>query len=140
MAVCGTYYLQALRVTPLALVTGAQVGLLITAILVVNNLRDIETDRRSGKITLAVRIGARGSKLEYSLLTSTAYIPLPLIWLAGWQTAWMLLPLLSLPITVSLQRKVWRSTPGPKLNQLLAATAGLSLLFSVLLAVGLILC
>jgi len=139
VAVCGTYYLQALRVTPLALLAGTQIGLLITAILVVNNLRDIETDRRSGKITLAVRIGARGSKLEYILLTSTAYIPLPLIWLAGWHTAWILLPLLSLPVAVFLQNKLLRSTPGSKLNQLLAATAGLSLLFSVLMAIGLIL-
>lgn len=139
VAVCGTYYLQAHRVSPLALLAGTQVGLLITGILVINNLRDIETDRRSGKITLAVRIGLQGSKLEYVLLTSVAYVPLPLIWLAGWQSLWILLPLLSLPMAVSLQRKVWTSTPGPKLNQLLAATAGLSLLFSILLAVGLIL-
>lgn len=139
VAVCGTYYLQSHKVSPLALLTGTQVGLLITAILVVNNLRDIDTDRRSGKITMAVRVGVRGSKLEYCLLISAAYLPLPLIWWGGWSTPWILLPVLSLPLAVSLQRKVWKSTPGPKLNQLLAASAGLSLFFSVLLAVGLIL-
>jgi len=139
VAVCGTYYLQSHNVSPLALLTGTQVGLLITAILVVNNLRDIDTDRQSGKITMAVRVGVRGSKLEYCLLISAAYLPLPLIWLGGRSTPWILLPMLSLPLAVSLQRKVWKSTPGPKLNQLLAASAGLSLFFSVLLAMGLIL-
>lgn len=139
VAVCGTYYLQSHRVTPLAILTGAQIGLLITAIIVVNNLRDIETDRQSGKITLAVKIGERGSKLEYILLTSCAYVPLPLLWFGKWQTPWILLPMLSLPVAIALQGKIWHSTPGPMLNQLLAGTAGLSFIFSALLAVGLIL-
>jgi 1,4-dihydroxy-2-naphthoate octaprenyltransferase len=139
VAVCGTYYLQTLSVTPLAFLSGTQVGLLITAILVVNNLRDIITDSRSGKITLAVKIGAQGSKREYVLLTSAAYLLLPLIWLGGWHTPWILLPLFSLPMAVYLQRKVWKNTLEPQLNQLLAETAGLSLLFSVLLAIGLVL-
>ena len=139
VAVCGTYYLQTRCVTRLAFLSGTQVGLLITAILVVNNLRDIITDSRSGKITLAVKIGARGSKREYVLLTSAAYVLLPLIWLGGWHTPWILLPLLSLPMAVYLQRKVWQNTSALQLNQLLAQTAGLSLLFSVLLAIGLVL-
>lgn len=73
VAVCGTYYVQALRLTPLAPVMGAMVGLMITAILVINNLRDIQTDERAGKRTLAVVLGARGTKLEYSLLHAVTY-------------------------------------------------------------------
>ncbi|MBW2468701.1 MAG: 1,4-dihydroxy-2-naphthoate polyprenyltransferase, partial [Deltaproteobacteria bacterium] len=73
VAVCGTYYVQALQLTPMVWLMGAIQGLLITAILVVNNIRDIQTDRHSGKRTLAVIIGERGARIEYLLLLATAY-------------------------------------------------------------------
>ena len=73
VAVCGTYYVQTLMLTATVVLIGADVGLLITAILVVNNLRDIATDSRTGKRTLAVRLGASGTKLEFSLLLAGAY-------------------------------------------------------------------
>ena len=68
VAVCGTYYVQALQLTFMVVCMGIIVGLMITAILVVNNLRDIQTDRRAGKRTLAVLLGSRATKFEYSLL------------------------------------------------------------------------
>jgi 1,4-dihydroxy-2-naphthoate octaprenyltransferase len=73
VAVCGTYYVQALQLTPMVLLMGVIAGLLITAILVVNNLRDIQSDRQTGKRTLAVIIGIRGSRIEYVLLLAAAY-------------------------------------------------------------------
>lgn len=139
VAVCGTYYVQALRLTPMAWLMGAIEGLLITAILVVNNLRDIQTDRQSGKRTLAVIIGDRGSKVEYLLLLGGAYAIPVFLWLTGRFAAWIILPLCSLPLALPLMRFVWKSTGGPILNQALASTAKLALVYSLLLSAGLIL-
>lgn len=139
VAVCGTYYVQALRLTPMVPVMGAMVGLMITAILVVNNLRDIETDRRAGKQTLAVVLGARGTQFEYSLLLSSAYLMPVIIWLRDPKVGAILLPLLSLPWALPLNRIIWQNPAGAILNQALAGTARLALLFSLLLSVGLIL-
>jgi 1,4-dihydroxy-2-naphthoate octaprenyltransferase len=82
-AVCGTYYVQALALTPFAVTAAVPPGLLITAILVVNNLRDIETDSKVGKRTLAVRLGPRGTLAEYAALVAGAYLLLPVLWLSG---------------------------------------------------------
>ncbi len=139
VAVCGTYYVQALHLTPMIWLMGAIQGLLITAILVVNNLRDIQTDRRSGKRTLAVMIGERGSRIEYLLLLSTAYAIPFILWLGGRSSVWVILPVFSLPLAISLTRLIWKSTGGPILNQALARTAKLALVYSFLLSIGLIL-
>jgi 1,4-dihydroxy-2-naphthoate octaprenyltransferase len=72
VAASGTYYVQALAFTPESLLAGAGVGALSTAILVVNNLRDIETDAAAGKRTIAVRIGRTGSQVEYLMLLGVA--------------------------------------------------------------------
>ena len=139
VAVCGTYYVQALYLTPLLILLGVDVGLLITAILVVNNLRDIETDRKAGKRTFAVIIGVRGAKLEYTLLLTGTYILPVAIWLGSFASGWVLLACLSFPMAFSLNRKIRQTSGGRVLNQTLAQTAKLALVFSVLLAVGLIL-
>ncbi len=139
VAVCGTYYVQALRLTPMVWLMGAIQGLLITAILVVNNLRDIQTDRHSGKRTLAVRIGERGSRIEYLLLLAAAYAIPIILWLGGRSPVWVILPLFSLPLAISLTRRIWNSTGGPELNQALASTAKLALVYSLLLSIGIIL-
>jgi 1,4-dihydroxy-2-naphthoate octaprenyltransferase len=139
VAVCGTYYVQALHLTPLVWLMGVIEGLLITAILVVNNLRDIQSDRQTGKRTLAVIIGDRGSRAEYVLLLAGAYaIPLILM-LSGRMSAWVMLPLISLPAALSLMRLIWKQPAGPILNQALAKTAKLALIYSLLLSIGLIL-
>ena len=139
VAVGGTYYVHALHLTPMVLVTGVIVGLMITAILVVNNLRDIQTDCRAGKRTLAVMLGSRATKLEYSLLHASAYILPIAIWLSGLTEVFILLPLVSLPWAIPLNRTIWKDLDGAILNQALAGTARLALIFSFSLSIGLIL-
>jgi 1,4-dihydroxy-2-naphthoate octaprenyltransferase len=139
VAVCGTYYVQALHLTPRVWLMGVIEGLLITAILVVNNLRDIQSDRQTGKRTLAVIIGNRGSRIEYVLLIAGAYVIPIILWLGGRMSAWVLLPLISLPAALSLMRLIWKNPADPILNQALAKTAKLALIYSILLSIGLIL-
>ena len=136
-AVGGTYYVQAGEVSPLAWWSTVPVGLLVTAILVVNNLRDIESDRVVGKRTLAVRLGARGVRVEYLLLLGLAYLSPLLMW--GLQVAepWVLLSWLSLfwarrPVRMVLHRQ------GRILNKALAGTARLELVYSLLFSLGLV--
>ncbi|MGD9046513.1 MAG: 1,4-dihydroxy-2-naphthoate polyprenyltransferase [Anaerolineae bacterium] len=138
-AVCGTYYVQALTLTPAAIVVAVPIGALTVAILVVNNLRDIETDCRTGKRTLAVMIGPRSTRLEYVSLLVVAYA-VPLIsWMVGWAPAWVLLPWLTVPLALHLIRTLYRTTEGQPLNRALAGTANLDLAFSLLFALGLVL-
>ena len=139
VAVCGTYLVQAQTLSPMVLVTAVPVGALTTAVLVVNNLRDIDTDRQTGKRTLAVTIGPRASQLEFILLLVLAYIIPLLLWFAGWSSAWVLLPWLTIPWAVHLSRTICRTTEGQPLNKALAWTANLDLAFSLLLAMGLVL-
>jgi 1,4-dihydroxy-2-naphthoate octaprenyltransferase len=138
VAVCGTYYVQALRLTATVVMMGADVGLLITAILVVNNLRDISTDEKTGKRTLAVRLGTRGTKLEYSLLLTGAYGGVLALWVCGIFPIWVLMPFVSAPLAWRLIRIIRRTTGGPMLNHTLASTAKLAFLFSLLLSIGII--
>ncbi|HEB89543.1 MAG TPA: 1,4-dihydroxy-2-naphthoate polyprenyltransferase, partial [Deltaproteobacteria bacterium] len=122
----------------LAWIVSIPVGSLATAILVVNNLRDIETDRRAGKRTLAVRTGRRGARLEWVALVAGAYCVTFVAWL-GWDASvWVLLPWATLPMAISIGRRVLAETSGPALNGALAATARLGVFFSALLALGLI--
>lgn len=138
VGVCGTYYLQAETVTATVLIAASAVGLLVTNILVVNNLRDIDTDRRANKRTLAVILGRRGARVEYILLLSLAYLLLLWLWLGLGESPWVLLPWLTLPLALPLVRAIL-TVAGKPLNQTLAGSARLSLFFSLLLAVGLLL-
>lgn len=138
VAVAGTYYVQARALTPLALALSLPVGGPVTAILVVNNLRDLETDRAAGKRTLAVRLGRRATQREYAALVTPPYLILPILWLAGLLSAWWWLPWLSLPLAAALIRRVYRDS-GAALNASLARTAQLHLLFGFLLAISLLL-
>ncbi|HEX6588136.1 MAG TPA: 1,4-dihydroxy-2-naphthoate polyprenyltransferase [Longimicrobiales bacterium] len=135
VAVCGTAYVQALRVPEIAWWAAVPVGALATAILVVNNLRDIETDARGGKRTLAVRLGRRWTLAEYRLLAGGAYLVPVALLVARRAEAWVLLPLLTLPLAALLMRRVARDS-GRDLNGALAATAQLLFLFSALFAAG----
>ena len=138
-AVCGTYYVQALSISPMVIAASIPVGSLTVAILVINNLRDIETDRQTGKRTLAVMIGPDATRLEYVLLRASAYVVSTLFWLAGWSSAWALLPWLSLPLAARLVPTMYQSAEGPSLNKTLAGTAKLDLVFCILFATGLLL-
>jgi 1,4-dihydroxy-2-naphthoate octaprenyltransferase len=115
------------------------VGLLASAILVVNNTRDIDTDRRAGKRTLAVRLGRERSRSLFAAMIYLAY-PLALVtWVFGPLRAWLLLPWLSLPLAAPLVKLVRNHRDGPSLNQALARTGQLQLVFCVLLGAGLLL-
>ena len=108
---------------------------MIAAILVVNNLRDRDTDRQAGKRTLAVIIGPRGTRMEYTLLILLAYAFPPAMLASGAAAPLILLPLLTLPLGAHCIWKIYRET-GRALNVRLGATAMLSLWFSLLLAIG----
>jgi 1,4-dihydroxy-2-naphthoate octaprenyltransferase len=93
------------------------------------------TDRRAGKNTLAVRIGERGARIEYVLLLAGAYVVPIFLFLAGKVSIFALLPLISLPMAISLSRTVCREE-GRVLNKGLAGTAQLALVFCLLLSAG----
>jgi 1,4-dihydroxy-2-naphthoate octaprenyltransferase len=136
VAVNGSYFVQSGGVSMAAFAASWPVGMLATAILVVNNVRDIETDRVAGKHTLAVRWGREAGRNEYALLVTGAYASLLVPWLALDRSAWVLLPVLTLPLAVRLIRTVQIETDGPILNRALAGTAQLCLAFSLALALG----
>lgn len=138
MAVGGTYYVQVLNLPPSVLWAAIPVGLLITAILVVNNIRDIESDQRAGKRTLAVILGKRLARVEYLVLVAGAYAVPPLMLLRGYIPIIALLPLASLPLALQRMRALYQAEDGPAMNRLLAATAQLALLFSLLFSLGLV--
>lgn len=138
VAVCGTYFVQAGAVTATPAAASIGPGLLITAILVVNNLRDIETDARAGKRTLAVRLGPRGALAQYVLLLAGSFLAPPLLFAGGIRGGAVLLPLLSAPLALPLVRTLaTRREDGPAMNAALAGTARLTLAYCLLLAVGL---
>jgi 1,4-dihydroxy-2-naphthoate octaprenyltransferase len=137
VAVVGTYFVQAEEVTGGAVAAAVPVGLTVSAILMVNNIRDIETDAAAGKHTLAVIIGRAPSRWLFLATLALAYAWPAGLWIAGDFTAWVLLAWLSLPLAVPPVRAVLASTEGPALNAALRATARLHLLLGVLLAVGL---
>ncbi len=135
VAVAGTYFVQALSVGPGVVLASVPVGALATAILVVNNLRDLPTDRAAGKNTLAVLLGPWGTRAEYLLLLVVAYL-VPVV-LALQSAAWMLLlPFVSLPLGFLLVVRVWQVREPGRMNLLLERTAMLLLLFGVLFSAG----
>ena len=136
-SVAGTYYIQAGLVTPTVWWMTLPPGLIITAILVVNNLRDIENDCKAGKHTMAVRLGEQGTKFQYMICMAIAYLVLiPVIGfhLLPWTT---LLAWLSLPIAYQAARVVL-TQKGRPLNMALAKTGQTALFFSLLFWVGLL--
>ena len=139
VAVNGSYYVQLEEVHALPLLLSVSVGFLATAILVVNNVRDMETDRRAGKTTLAVRIGRKRAIALYRLLVLGAFAVLPVALLAGDGSPLPLLGLAALPLAIPPLRTVATRTDGPSLNGALAATGALLGAFSLLVSAGLLL-
>ena len=134
VAVCGTYYLHTGAVDGAPVSAAGAVGFLITAILVVNNLRDRATDARTGKRTLAVRLGDRATRLQYAALIAGAYaIAAAMAYAVSW---WLLLPMLSVPLAARTVAPVLRGVEGRPLNLTLKGTARLTLVFGVLMAAG----
>lgn len=137
-SVAGTYYVQAGFVSAAAWWMAVPPGMIITAILVVNNLRDLENDRKAGKRTLAVILGERKSKAEYLICMIAAYLIIPLaayLDILPWSS---LLTWLSLPLAIRTARIVF-TQKGRPLNAALAGTGQVALLFSILFWIGLFL-
>lgn len=137
IAVVGATYVQTLEASGLAFVASIPVGALATATLVVNNVRDRDTDIKAGKRTLAVRLGARGGRLEYVTLVALAYWTLPVCYWGFGESAWIFLPLLTLPRACQLLDRVFHNSDGPTLNAALGGTAQLGMFYSLLFAIGL---
>jgi 1,4-dihydroxy-2-naphthoate octaprenyltransferase len=140
VAVTGSYFAQVEELTWEAFVLAVPVGLLAASILVVNNVRDLETDRRAGKRTLAVRLGRSRARGLYGAMVYLAFLAAPVPWLAGSPdlTAWVLLPWLALPLAVPVVRVVRNRSDGPSLNGALARTGMLQLVFCALLSAGIL--
>jgi 1,4-dihydroxy-2-naphthoate octaprenyltransferase len=150
VAVTGTFYVQAAAMlvdgfpigvpagtVPLvAVLASLPVAGLSTAILVVNNVRDREEDRNTGKRTLAVRFGYTASRIEYLSLVALAYV-VPTLFLARGFAPVVLLPLLSLPFAGRVSRTVLTETSGDALNPALERTGKLLALYSLLFTAGL---
>jgi 1,4-dihydroxy-2-naphthoate octaprenyltransferase len=135
VAVAGTAFVQASFVPWVAWLASLPIGALATAILVVNNVRDFEGDARAGKATLVVRFGRSRGVLEYGFLLLISYAtPIALLGL-GWTSAWVLLPLLTIPIAARLHHSVVADR-GVALNRTLSGTAKLLSMFGVLFAIG----
>jgi 1,4-dihydroxy-2-naphthoate octaprenyltransferase len=139
VAVAGSFFVQVQHLDWEAFALAIPVGLLAAGILMVNNARDIDTDRRAGKRTLAVRLGRERSRDLFAATIYLAYVLTPVTWWFGPTTAWVLLPWLTLPIAAQVVRDVRNRTDGPSLNQALAHTGMLQLAFCILLAAGLLL-
>jgi 1,4-dihydroxy-2-naphthoate octaprenyltransferase len=138
VAVNGSYYVQLERLDWLPFGLSLAVGFLVTAILVVNNVRDIETDQRAGKRTLAVRIGRPRTRQLYAALLAAAFVAVPVTLLATGGPALGLLALGAAPLARRPLAAVMTRTDGPSLNGALAGTGALLAAFSVLLAGGLV--
>ena len=141
VAVTGSYYVQVEELPWEALALAVPVGLLAAAILMVNNVRDIDSDRRAGKRTLVVRLGRKGARDLLAAVVYLAFFFPPLTWLLGGTglSAWLLLPWLSLVVAAGIVRTVRNRTDGASLNDALARTGLLQLAFCALLSAGLLL-
>jgi 1,4-dihydroxy-2-naphthoate octaprenyltransferase len=139
VAVAGSYFAQVTHLSWEAFALAVPVGLLASAILVVNNVRDIDTDRRANKRTLAVRLGRERTRTLFEVMIYVSY-PLALItWVFGPLKPWLLLCWLTLPLAAKLVRIVRNHADGPSLNEALARSGMLQLVFCVILSAGLLL-
>jgi 1,4-dihydroxy-2-naphthoate polyprenyltransferase len=136
VAVVGSYYVQTEELRWEAFALAVPIGLLAAAILMVNNVRDIDTDRRAGKRTLAVKLGRRNARVLFAAMIAVSFAAPVAVWAAGGLSAWILLSLVAAPLAVPLVRTVFARTDGPALNAALAGTGRLLAVYSLLLAAG----
>jgi 1,4-dihydroxy-2-naphthoate octaprenyltransferase len=136
VAVTGSYFVQRRGLPWQAFVLAVPVGLLISAILVVNNARDIDTDRRAGKRTLAVRLGRERTRVLFGAMIAVAFVTSWVPWFAGALSPWLFVTAASAPLAVGVVQTVRTHADGPSLNQALARTAKLALVFCLLLCAG----
>lgn len=138
VAVMGTYYVNALEWSALSFWASIPVGALCVNILVVNNLRDIDQDRVANKRTLGVLFGEKALLLEYVTMLCISYLAPVAIYLTYSVSAWIFLPLLSLPEAYRLNQLIWKNRDKRTLNNTLGQTARLMFLFGILFSAGFI--
>ena len=136
VAVAGSTFAQLERWPWEAFVLAVPVGLLAAAILVANNVRDVDSDRRAGKRTLAVKLGRERARTLYGAMVYGAYLVALVPWAAGSLSPWLALPWLTLPLAVKLVRTLRAHADGPTLNEVLAQTGLAQLAFCLLLSAG----
>lgn len=139
VAVAGSFFVQVKHLDWEAFALAVPVGLIASGLLVVNNIRDIETDRRAGKRTLAVRLGRPRTRWLFAAMIYLAYVLTPVSWIFGPLEPWLFLPWLTLPLAARVVRVVRTRVDGLSLNHALAQTGMLQLAFCTLLAAGLLL-
>lgn len=137
VAVGGTYYVQAQTVTLPVLLAAVAPGVFSVNILLVNNIRDIDTDRRVGKMTLPARIGGANARALYLVLTVAGYLVPVLLWFNGY-SAWCMLSWFSLPLAITQVKRLF-TTEGRALNDVLAGTGKVMTVFGFLFSAGLLL-
>ena len=139
VAVAGSYFVQTTKLDWEAFALAVPVGLLASAILVVNNVRDIDSDRRASKRTLAVRLGRGRTRAMFIITVYLAFLLAPVTWLFGPLKPWLLLSWLALPLAARVVAVVRTRSDGPSLNGALAQSGMLQLTFCLLLSAGLLL-
>jgi len=138
VATIGTVYVEILRVTPLAVLAGCGIGFLATAILVLNNLRDIETDTAAGKRTLATRIGRDRTLILLVLIVGAAFVVPILMSVLGFAGVTVALALFAIPIAATPVRTAFASRSGPSLVAALKQMAAAEIAYALLMTVGLL--
>jgi 1,4-dihydroxy-2-naphthoate octaprenyltransferase len=134
--VIGSYYVQARQISTLALLASIPIGALVAAILHANNLRDLESDRRIGKRTLATILGRKRANWEYYILVGSSFIILIGMVIFGIAPFWTLIALTMLPMAAALMQRVSANTEPAALNPVLRKTAQLHTRFGFLFAAG----
>lgn len=136
VALAGTYYVQTLKCPTEVIIAGLPFGMISTAILIVNNLRDIETDKKSGKNTLAVRFGRTFARVEYAVMIAGAGVVPPLMTVMEFGNEFLYVTIAYLLFAPAAVRAVFSSTDGDKLNETLAATGRLLIIFGICFSIG----
>ena len=139
VTVCGTTYILLGHLVPLAWLGGVGAGALVTNILVVNNIRDIESDTRAGRKNIPVRWGRTAAEIEYLIMMIAAFAVCFLALTFGWAGWSILIPLLIIPRATQLVKRINTLPASPLFNKLLADTAQLVLYYCVLFSLGIVL-
>lgn len=137
IAVAGTYFISTGTCSPDVLVAGAQIGLLSTVLIAINNLRDVHQDRVVHKRTMAVRYGIRFVRFEIAALIGVSFL-LSFYWALNGRLWAGILPFVMLPLGINISRQIFHEEPSVMYNKYLAQSAGLHAGFGLLLSLGLI--